>query len=229
MDKIHNYTLIRSRRKSLALHITKDAVLEARAPLKMPKAEIDRFVLSKARWIQSHIDRLAARADARTCFALDYGSNVVIQGADCPIIAGKGRTVSFDGINVTMPPNLDSAQIKRAVVRLYKLIAKNILNERVGIYSKKMGVAPSGVKITGAMRRWGSCSSKNSLNFTWRLAMADLRVVDYVVVHELAHIIERNHSPRFWAVVEKYLPDYKERRKIQKQLYDRLASEDWNT
>ena len=90
-----------------------------------------------------------------------------------------------------------------------------------------MGVAPTGIKITGAKTRWGSCSSKNSINFSWRLVMADDEIIDYVIVHELAHIKELNHSPRFWAVVEGTLPDYKSRRSRLKLLQKKLAAEDW--
>ena len=91
--------------------------------------------------------------------------------------------------------------------------AKIILPQRVALYAGRMGVSPAQIKITGAKTRWGSCSAKGNLNFSWRLMLADAREIDYVVVHELAHLREMNHSPRFWAVVEAALPDYRERRK----------------
>ena len=94
-----------------------------------------------------------------------------------------------------------------------RALAKEFLPRRVAHYAELMGVVPAGVKITGARTRWGSCSSKGNLNFSWRLMLAGEREIDYVVVHELAHLREMNHSPRFWAVVEAALPDYKERRK----------------
>ncbi|MDR2568929.1 MAG: M48 family metallopeptidase, partial [Oscillospiraceae bacterium] len=75
---------------------------------------------------------------------------------------------------------------------------------------------------------WGSCSAKKSLNFSWRLIMADEDVIDYVVVHELAHLIEMNHSVRFWAVVERVLPDYRERQKWLRELQRKLNVEDWD-
>ena len=90
-----------------------------------------------------------------------------------------------------------------------------------------MGVTPIAVKINSAMRRWGSCSSRMSLNFSWRLIMADDAIIDYVVVHELAHIKEMNHSARFWAVVESVLPDFRERKRKLKELQSRLSGEDW--
>ena len=81
---------------------------------------------------------------------------------------------------------------------------------RVESLAKKMGVKPTGVKITTAKTRFGSCNAKNSLCFSCYLALYDTDAIDYVVIHELAHIIEKNHSKRFYAIVEKYMPDYKE-------------------
>ena len=101
--------------------------------------------------------------------------------------------------------------------------AKEILPLRVTYYAKLMGVTPAQVKITGAKTRWGSCSARGNLNFSWRLMLAGEDEIDYVVVHELAHLREMNHSPRFWAVVEAAMPDYKQRRLRLKQLQAALA------
>ena len=79
-----------------------------------------------------------------------------------------------------------------------------------------MGLKPSSVKITSAEKRFGSCSSKNGLCFSWRLLAYPTAAVEYVVVHELAHIKHHNHSPAFYALIEKYMPDYKERQKLLK-------------
>lgn len=87
---------------------------------------------------------------------------------------------------------------------------------RVAYYSQMMGVTPTGVKITSAQKRFGSCSGKNSLCFAWRLMLYPPEAIDYVVVHELAHILHHNHSPKFYSCIAKYMPDYKERAKLLK-------------
>lgn len=92
--------------------------------------------------------------------------------------------------------------------------AAEIIPSRVEYYSNIMGLKPTGVKITSAMTRWGSCSFKNSLCFSYRLMLYPLEAIDYVVVHELAHIKVKNHSKDFYQVVEKYMPDYKDRKKM---------------
>ena len=94
--------------------------------------------------------------------------------------------------------------------------ARDILPGRVAHYAERMGVAPTGVKITGAKTRFGSCSAKNSLCFSLYLMAYPDAAVDYVVVHELAHIRHKNHSPAFYAEVTRVMPDYRERRKLLK-------------
>ncbi len=87
---------------------------------------------------------------------------------------------------------------------------------RVAYYSQIMGVTPAGVKITSAQKRFGSCSGKNSLCFAWRLMLYPPEAIDYVVVHELAHILHHNHSPKFYNCIAKYMPDYRERAALLK-------------
>ncbi len=95
--------------------------------------------------------------------------------------------------------------------------AMKVIPERVRYYSEIMDLTPTGVRITGAKTRFGSCSPKNSLCFSCYLMQYPIEAVDYVVVHELAHIKEKNHGERFYALIEKYMPDYKERISILKK------------
>ncbi len=95
--------------------------------------------------------------------------------------------------------------------------AKEILPEKVARYSRLMGLYPTGISITGARKRFGSCSGKNRLCFSWRLMQYPEEAVDYVVVHELAHIRHRDHSRQFYACVEETLPDWRERRKLLRE------------
>lgn len=88
------------------------------------------------------------------------------------------------------------------------------LKERTDYFSGIMGLEPTGVKITSAKKRFGSCSAKNSICYSWRIMLYPKEAIDYVVVHELAHIAHKNHGPQFYALIEKYLPDYKEREKL---------------
>ncbi len=94
-----------------------------------------------------------------------------------------------------------------------KDLARDAFIERACLYAGKMGVTFEKIKLSSAKTRWGSCSPKNNLNFNWRLIQAPTEILDYVVIHELAHLLERNHSPRFWAQVARYCPHYKTARR----------------
>ena len=97
-----------------------------------------------------------------------------------------------------------------------KALAKEILPEKVKYYVKLTGLTPTALHITSAKTRFGSCSGKNSVSLSWRLIMYDEKAIDYVVLHELCHIKHHNHSDKFYALVEKYMPDYKKRAKLLK-------------
>ena len=163
------YTITFSKRKTLAIHITKDAAVEVRAPLKMPPSEIEAFVLRKRSWVEKAVHKVTERKENA-------------------LIVSKERELEL--------------RSKAGIV----------IPKRVSFYADIMGVTPAAVKISRAKTRWGSCSGKNSLNFSWRLMLCDIDVIDYVVVHECAHIKQHNHSKRFWKVVSDVLSDYPERR-----------------
>ena len=107
------------------------------------------------------------------------------------------------------PTPEEEAQLRR--------LAREVLPGRLAHYEARMGVCPTGMRITGARTRFGSCSGKNSICFSWRLMAYPQEAVDYVVVHELAHRKEMNHSRKFWAEVKNVLPDYEKRRKWLKE------------
>lgn len=115
---------------------------------------------------------------------------------------------------------LAERQAAKQIIRLtageearYKKQAKGYLQQKCRFFAERMGLRCGEVKINGAKTRWGSCNRKGDINFTYRLLLAPEELIDYVVVHELAHLKEMNHSAGFWAVVEQTMPDYKSRRK----------------
>ena len=222
-----DYTLTRSKRKTLALYI-RDGSVEVRAPLKMPMKSIEKFILSKEKWINDKINKTNEQALQREGFTLSYGDTVVYRGEEYPIIVKSGNSIGFDGTGFYIPPDYTPEEIKKACVRIYRMLSKRDLNEKVAEFSQMMSVSPSTVKINSARSRWGSCSAKKSINFSWRLIMADDDVIDYVVVHELAHLFELNHSDKFWSIVKHTLPDYKARQKRLRELQRRLNCEDWD-
>jgi len=117
---------------------------------------------------------------------------------------------------IKVPSNLKGEnrreEIKRRLIEWYKKEARTKYKERVEHYRKKLGVSYNKIFIRDQKTRWGSCSSKGNLNFNWRLIMAPLSIMDYIVVHELVHLIHPNHGRDFWKLVESVIPDYKEKK-----------------
>jgi predicted metal-dependent hydrolase len=222
------YKIIRSKRKSIAIYITKDAAVEIRAPFGVSASDINAVVSGKKTWIEKQLEAHEKIKAQKQNFKLDYGDMVLYRGKEYPVKAKAGNLVGFDGSSFYMPDSLNYIQIRDAMIQIYKLLAKNVLTDKIGEFSKKMSLTPIAVKINSAKTRWGSCSGKNSINFSWRLILASDDVIDCVVVHELAHIKEHNHSDRFWAVVEKVLPDYIQREEKLKKLQMRLSGEVWD-
>lgn len=222
-----DYHLIRTKRRTAAIYIRPNSTVEVRAPLQMPKIEIDRFLSAKELWINEKLLLMQEQIKKKSVFCLHYGDSVLVRGYEYPIVEKTGKHAGFDGQKFYMPPGMDSVQIKATCIQIYKLAAKPFLTNRTLDYAIKMDVMPSHIKISSAKTRWGSCSTAKNINYAWRLFMAKDDVIDYVVVHELAHLIEMNHSPRFWAIVEKVLPDYKNRQQQLITLQKKLRAEDW--
>jgi len=114
----------------------------------------------------------------------------------------------FDGTNFIIKSG-SLIYAKQLIGGYYKVSAKRIIPPRVVEFAKIIEVEFKKIRITGADTRWGSCSAKRNLNFSWKLIMAPSKVIDYVIVHEIAHLFEMNHSKRFWDIVEQLFPDYK--------------------
>jgi predicted metal-dependent hydrolase len=203
--------LVRSKRKTLALIVEPDGTLTVRAPSRMKEADIRRFIREKENWIR----RKQARAKEDAVVPHQY-------------VEGETFWYLGEGIPLRIVPNQEPALVMDKAFTLaksaqsgakshfeawYKKQARTVLTGRVEHFAQAQGFRARKIRITSARTRWGSCSSKESLNFTWRLVMAPLDVIDYVVVHELCHLKELNHSKAFWRQVEAILPDYKRRRK----------------
>jgi len=212
--------LVRSKRKTLSLIVETDGTLTVRAPLRMKEADIRRFIEVKSNWIKRKQANVQKEAGAPRQYA--DGETFLYLGKEVPLrLVRDGKpALVMDGVFKLAK----SAQPRAESVfkDWYKKQARTVLTERVEFYARKYGFKTERIRISSARTRWGSCSAKKTLSFTWRLVMAPLEVIDYVVVHELCHLKELNHSKTFWAQVESILADHKAYRKWLKQYGTKL-------
>lgn len=203
--------IIRSKRRTLALIVQPDGSLIVRAPLKAPHRSIREFVQNNVKWIEKKQAQARALVLPTPKKYVD-GEEFLFLGDSYPlqIVRNQKQALVFDGCYKLA----ESAQSRGATEfeRWYRARAKQILTDRVNCFAQQYGFKYAGLRINAARTRWGSCSPTGALNFSWRLIMAPMESIDYVVVHELVHTIIHNHSRRFWNKVESIMPDYKSRK-----------------
>ncbi len=207
--------IIRSKRKTFALIIQPDGALVVRAPKRATRAQVEQVVAEHADWIRKKQGEVAEQRVSPLRYK--EGEKFSFLGKRYPLEIAPNPPEPLMLHRHFILSKAYQAQAEKLFEAWYRLQARAILPERVEHYAKKFGYTPVKVGITGARTRWGSCSSRGSLNFSWRLMLHRIEVVDYVVMHELAHLKHRNHSKDFWAEVERMCPDYKKWLKALKE------------
>lgn len=201
--------LIRSKRRTLALQIDAAGQLIVRAPQRLPRAEIERFVQSRAGWIRRHQQRLSDRRPPEHHYR--PGERFLYLGEEYPleiVAAARPALELRDGVF-----RLSRAALPRAAATFtgwYRRQAREVFAQRAEFHARRVGERFEKLRVSSARTRWGSCSNQRTLSFTWRLVMAPAAAIDYVVVHELAHLHNHGHSRAFWDQVSAWLPDWKQ-------------------
>ncbi|MEK9132195.1 MAG: YgjP-like metallopeptidase domain-containing protein [Patescibacteria group bacterium] len=194
------YRIIRSGRRTIALHIAEDATLTVHAPMFSTLEYIKKLIFEKRAWINKKQMQIMKNGGPVKPKEFVNGEKF--------FYLGKIHNLRIKNCN-----GLNLAARRAKMIKWYRAQALPKITERVNFYSQKTGWKFKSIAITKAESRWGSCSPSGAIHFSWKLIMAPIEVIDYVVVHELAHIPEKNHSARFWNKVAAVLPDYKERKK----------------
>jgi len=205
--------IVRSRRKTVALLVTPDGRLEIRAPQQLTRKQINEIVAEKSVWIQKNMERVRHTAETSPAREIMAGSRFWFLGRTFPlhlVEKGAARLQFSSGFRLRSDALPKAASLFTA---WYKNQARQILTERTELYARQFGLKYRSLRITSARTRWGSCSRLDALSFTWRLVMAPIEIIDYIILHELAHILEKNHSRAFWTQVKHMVPDYRTRRK----------------
>lgn len=203
-----------ARAKRLSLRVSR---LDGRVTLTMPKRAPERegiaFLRQKEGWLRGHLDQL------RPATPVAVGQTLLFGGTPLPIVIGRGKRARIAGgqIEVTSPA-LAAPQIKG----LMRHKARDALSFSSDKYAQQLGRTYTRLSIRDTRSRWGSCSTQGALMYSWRLIMAPPEVLDYVAAHEVAHLVEMNHQPAFWAVVAQLCPEYATHRQWLRDNGDQL-------
>ena len=228
--KTIRFSVIRStrRKKTIALSIEPDGKVLVRVPVNTSYSRLTHVVKSKAEWI---ITKLGSLNDVSQQVKKEFvsGESFYYLGRHMRLKILKDRDIKktvvrmYRGrleviMNTAGKNGKVPEEIRDAITKWYKIQAARRIRKRVEIYADKMGLTVPSVLIRDQKKIWGSCSTKGVLRFNWRIIMAPMSLVDYVVVHELCHLKYRNHSKSFWGYLGMIMPDYEKRREaLRKQ------------
>lgn len=201
--------IIRSKRKSIALIVGIDGSLIVRVPYKTTSKQIEAFVKEKESWIRSKKE-IANKLPRYKPREFIPGEEFIYLGEVYTLVLVDEQSEPLILSEHFLLLRSTVLNAKEVFTQWYKNQAKQVITARVNIFAEKYDFEYNLINITSAKTRWGSCSSKGSLNFTWRLVMAPQDVIDYVIVHELAHLKIKNHSMEYWREVEQIMPDYRD-------------------
>ena len=228
------------RRRTVSIVVHPERGVVVHTPHRYSHSRVEALLREKSRWVLKHIARLERERARKAAQSWEQDAQVPYLGRHYPlrivvdgvVDGGEGGVkLEADAIAVGLPragtplagslpagiPLEPGERIKARMAAWYKRQAAEVLARRVDHFRGALGVEPARIRVKQFKRRWGSCSAKGALNFNWQLILAPLDILDYVVVHELCHLLVLNHSPRFWGHVEGILPDYRERRRWLRQ------------
>ena len=199
------------RRRTVSMRINQDG-LTVSIPSRMNLKLLDSLLQERASWITAKLTEWQDNRQEKIAF--NHGTCLRHLGQDIQlhvIESDRNRLPQFDGqtLTIALPDPDNTAQVQRKVIQWYRKQALADFVRRVELMAARLGVPTPPVILSSAKTRWGSCNSRGEIRLNWRLIQAPPAIIFYVVAHELAHLKEMNHSPKFWAWVERIYPDYK--------------------
>ena len=211
LDEVNE--VIYTRRKTIAVLVGPGGWVVVRAPLRTSRARIQVFLRSKAEWIAAARQKMAAVPVPGEAVKFVEGEKIPYLGMPHPLrfatrVRGGLVFEPKEGF-ILQADRQDEAN--KLLKKFYQAETRRLVSEWVDHYQRP-GMVPTAIRVTSARTRWGSCSGKNGLSFSYRLAMVPVEVIGYVVAHEMAHIRQHNHSKACWSVVEELRPGYRKER-----------------
>jgi predicted metal-dependent hydrolase len=213
-----SYTLKRSKRRSVGFLIG-DNGLQVSAPLRLSITELHNIIRTKSHWIQQRLSQWETRSKQTVPLSslLDDGKPIPVRGEAYQLETLPARSKALLNPwtkSIALPACENSEQRNKAIEKVLRAHAKEVFTHMAAKLVARQALTsrlPSfSIHLSSPASRWGSCNSKREVRLNWRLVHYSPQLIEYVIAHELAHLVEMNHSARFWAVVESLMPDYKE-------------------
>ena len=196
----------------MSLAVQSDGTVVVRAPTKIDDEQITKFVAQKQMWIVSKLSKIKNNQDKFGDVMnyqqyLLYGNKYRLAMADV-----KKVEVHNPSQTILIPNRIEQDRALQAVYQFYKKKAKDVLSKRLAYLQSIMRIEPKAVSFSNSKGRWGACNSHGKILLNWRIIMLPPNCIDYVIIHELCHLIEMNHSSRFWNLLQTFLPNFSESR-----------------
>lgn len=211
----HNYTLMRSKRKTVSLVVQNDGGLLVKAPLKYPVDKIDAFVKSKSEWIIEKLKKVERQKEKQSLEEPSFEPESTLRylgreyALKIELISSKERIVRQNQEIVIYTKKMEESHLMKLLESYYKDEAQIFIVERLLALSQRIGITPQKVQAKTQKKRWGTCNSKGAIYINWKLILTPPEIFEYVLIHEWAHLIHLDHSKAFWQVVNRVDPHYK--------------------
>ena len=206
----------RTARKTLSIIINEKGEVTIKAPKRMSESDIYKFVQSKEKWINSKVTSIKQQ-NAINNDLFNYKC-ILFCGKKYKVIKDtKAKDIQLEEGIITIKKLSSLKREVRVLEKFLKNKCLEIVGQRLKYFSNIMQLEPQKVVLMNSKRKWGTCDSDQVISFNWRIIMLTPNLIDYVIVHELSHLIEMNHSPAFWAIVSAVLPNVKQLRSTLKQ------------
>lgn len=205
-------------RKNLSIIVEPCGQVRVIAPQRMKVAQVIEAMERNGDWLERQLNRVEASLVHLHPRYFASGESLLFRGRQYPCLVELDDRLARpsvrleDGVFLLHSPVQDPALLRQAMEKWYRQEAGPVIAERVRHFGALIGRWPQVIRIKNQQKRWGSCSQKGNVNFNWRLILIPDEILDYMVVHELCHLVHMNHSADFWGLVASIIPDYQQRR-----------------
>lgn len=223
------YTIIYKKRKTMGIYIDVYGNVELRVPKTTTDTAINNLLENKWHWIAQKSAEMKEKTKGFKEKTYEEGEQFLYLGESYPIHIIEDSSVTRVSVELkdktleVIVPERDEDLIKKLLTRFYKQQCKKFVESRIRVYQSNFKMKPKNIKISSNKKTWGTCNSLRELTFNWKLIMAPVDIVDYVVVHEMCHMIHLNHDRSFWRLVGKYIPNYEEHQQWLKESHWKMV------